>query len=215
MILFILPVSLFAKTSESVSFNPVQIQHLCSYTSDMSHAGCAFGRSPSWLLSPTHWPPFRGLGASMLIDVGRWLDDRTVHVLDLGSRLPSCKEGKFLARSNTFSTLPSQLDHWINMDISWFVCMNILLKNSLATGWNSWTPKGPCSRDLVSIKAPHSFGLLLLFHLLKYPEHQNIVFLEANSPKTCYVSSWMSSDGILSMKKFNCARDCACLLSPQ
>ena len=67
MILFILPVSLFPKTSESVSFNPVQIQHLCSYTADMSHAGSAFGRSPSWLLSPTHWPPFRGLGASMLI----------------------------------------------------------------------------------------------------------------------------------------------------
>lgn len=71
---------------------------------------------------------FEASGHRCWLKSARWLtlvDDRTVHVLDLGSRLPSCKEGKFLARSNTFSTLLSQLDHWINMDISWFVWMNI------------------------------------------------------------------------------------------
>ena len=101
---------------------------------------------------------------------------------------------------------------WISHDLfAWIYCWK--------TEWQQVGihehPKVP-ARETWSVSRHLKVSVCFYWwYLFKYPEHQNIVFLKANSPKTCYVSSWMSSDGILSMKKFNCARDCACLLSPQ
>lgn len=218
IILFILPVSLFPKTSESVSFKPVQIQHLCSYTSDMSHAGSAFERSPSWLLSPTHWPPFRGLGRSMLI------------VDDSMTRWPNCPcFGSWIkAALLQGRQISGQIQHLFNASRSigslnqygypeyLMICLHeYIVEKQFGNRLESMNTQRSLLERLGQYQGTSKFRFASTDAFFKYPEHQNIVFLKANSPKTCYVSSWMSSDGILSMKKFNCARDCACLLSPQ
>ena len=51
-----------------------------------------------------------------------------------------------------------------------------------------------------------------LFETARIRTPCNALQCKSNS---CCGLGWMSSDGMLSMTKFNCARDCACLLSLQ
>ena len=157
-----------------------------------------------------------------------WLDDRTLHVLDQGC--PLARKANFWP-DPTPSTLSSQLDHYPEYLMIW---LNEYIIYCWKTVWQQVGihehPKVPAretwsvSRHLkVSDCFYWSFQISLTSRYRISWSFLKIALQDACCGQSkwtiqrqlCYVSSWMSSDGILSMKKFNCARDCACLLSPQ
>lgn len=136
----------------------------------------------------------------------------------LGSLLPSRKEGEFLASSSTLvhqhQGMQSVSPKECILHLTWNICA---FQRSAAQVFQRKTNSWLSTRETWSVSRH-----LVVSSINLHSQSQHSNFPASIALWTChrltgqiYGLYWMSSDGMLSMKKFSCARDWACfLMSP-